>query len=119
MAAVPRAIMRVDVDPASNSTRRYYETHAFVMSSDVGSSSRQKPSFQFANHRSERSFPPGATASILDGVRHSIDNHVRLRIEQNELPSQEPVLDVLREFGQDRKNIRWHGGEWFSAWIVT
>ena len=54
-----------------------------------------------------------SSRSRADRARYPVENQVRSRVEQDEMASQEPILDVVRKPRQHSQDVGWHCGERF------
>src|SRR5687768_10335425 len=91
-----------------------------------------RPLFALPVHRPGIPGQPGANASSItlmpllmerqvlitvhapDGVRDPVENYARAHIEQDEMPSQEAVFDVVGQCRQGGENSSGHGRVRFS-----
>jgi hypothetical protein len=68
-------------------------------------------------------FTTGAELPIAEPApkrsRYSIDNDVRSRVEQNEIGSDEAILDIRWQAWQNREERGWHRREWPPVWVIS
>jgi hypothetical protein len=90
----------------------------FCLSRVITAEARENGNTQVVNDERGATLP-AAPSSIRARYRASdpVEDDIRRRVEQDQMASQEPVLDVVRKPGQRRKDIGGHCGERFLVWV--